>query len=343
MKIALLGGSFDPIHEGHLQMAKEAYRQLQVDEVWFLVAKDTPLKTRKLTSFEHRCHMIEKVIRPYRHFKICTIENEWTTKSYTIHTVTALKKRYTHSFYFLMGEDQVAQLGQWKDILSLQEQVVLCAFSRNKKEIKTPYNVKVLAMKEVSISSTTIRNGFFQGMLPSVRIYAIQHGLYLDSIKEYMSTYRYEHSIRVAKLCKQIAKAHRLDENKAYLIGLLHDINKEWKWIGVEESEKLLAVINPQLLQYDKGIWHGYVGRFIVAHSYGIRDYDILQAIEHHVLGGSKNPYAQLVYLADKLDPGRDYDTSEMIEKCMQDMKNAYVQVKEQQEKYYMKEKQSGK
>lgn len=342
MKVALLGGSFDPVHKAHIAMAKAALTQLKVEEVWFLVAKDTPLKDRTLTSFAHRVKMLEIALAPYRRFKICTIENTLEGKSYTIQTITALKKKYRHNFYFLMGEDQVAQLDKWKDIETLQKEVQLCAFARDGKAIQTSYQVQALHMDSIPVSSTLIRSGDFSSMPKGVRNYALQHSLYFEFVKEAMSSYRYEHTLRVAILCKEIAKANGLHAQKAYLCGLLHDINKEWKWMSVEEAKVILFHMQPTLLALEESIWHGYIGRFLATHRLGIQDNDILTAIENHVLGECKNRYAQITYVADKLDPNRDYDTSPLIALCKKDLQKGYREVQRLQKEYYSEEPNNG-
>lgn len=343
MKVGILGGSFDPIHNGHMQMAKEAKRQLHLDEVWFLVAYDTPLKDRKLSSFYDRCKMVELAISAYSHFKICTIEQEFEGKSYTIQTMRELKKRYTHDFYFIFGGDHIEKLDKWKDIDILQKEVHLCAFERNKQKLSTPYDVTFLEMKDYPISSSMIRRGMFKEMDYKVISYIHEKQLYYDFIKEVMSEYRYTHSLSVAKLAYQIAKMNHLDANKAYVCGLLHDINKEFKMINVEDSMCILKHLKEDVLALPKSIWHGYMGAFICAHSLHIRDKDILIAIENHVLGDCLNAYAQIVYIADKLDPLRDYDTSETIALSLKDYHKAYLEVRKQQAEYYSKENVSGK
>mgnify|MGYP003296844293 CR=1 FL=1 len=101
MKVGLLGGSFDPIHNGHVEMAKEAYRQLGLDEVWFIPTADTPLKQRKLTCYEDRVEMIIRAIAPYRHFYVSRIEEHTDGKNYTIDTIRKLNKMYPdYTFYF---------------------------------------------------------------------------------------------------------------------------------------------------------------------------------------------------------------------------------------------------
>lgn len=344
MRIGLLGGSFDPIHNAHVQMAKYAKKQLCLDEVWFVVANDTPLKDRKLASFNDRCHMVELAIKAFKSFKICTIEQESEGKSYTIDTVIKLKQRYPlYQFYFIVGQDQVAQLDKWRHIDQLEKEVDLCAFERNQKPINTNYKVKPLSMPDYPISSTSVREGNFIDVHKQVCAYAIENLLYMDFVKNAMSEYRYHHSISVANLCVQIAQANHMDVNKAYLCGLLHDINKEFKIIDIETSEKILTKMKPELLAYKTSIWHGYLGSFICAHKLNIKDKDILMAIENHVLGDCRNQYAMLLYVADKLDPLRDYDTKPGIELCKKNLLAGYKQVKYEQKQYYGEENVSGK
>lgn len=344
MKVAILGGSFDPVHDGHLQMAKKAYRQLQLDEVWFMPASDAPLKERTLTAYNHRIKMIEKTIEPYKHFKICRIEEHRSGKNYTIDTIRILKNQFPqHIFYFLMGADQVAQLDKWKEIESLEKEVNLCAFVRDGIEIKTKYKVLKLQMKDHPASSSKVRNGHFAYVNPYVRAYILEQGLYFDFVKTYMSTYRYEHSVRVAKLAMRIAKANALDTEKAYLCGILHDINKEFKWMSLEQSKKVIQHMRPTLLNFKEEIWHGYLGRFILEHELDFHDKKVLEAIENHVLGECRGIYAKLLYVADKLDPARDYDTEPLIKACCQNLNEGYKLVRINQKEFYGDENANGK
>lgn len=339
MNIAILGGSFDPVHEGHIQMAKDAYKQLNVDEVWLMPSKDTPLKDRGLTSFYHRYKMCEIAIQPYSYMQICTIENEMEGKSYTIRTMETLTEMYPDChFYFMMGEDQVAQLDKWKDIDKLQDLVTLCAFARNGKEIQTSYKVKPLWMKATPYSSSDVRSGKYNQVCAGVRKYMIEHQLYFDFVKDCMSTYRYEHSLRVALLCRQIARENGMDADKAYLCGLLHDINKEFTLINKEDSEHIISLLCPELLDMNPSIWHGFMGAYVCNHKLGIHDKDILYGIENHVLGRCKNKYAMVVYVADKLDPNRDYDTYPTIQLCCKNIYAGYKEVMKQQKEFYGEE-----
>lgn len=342
-RVALLGGSFDPIHEGHLEMARQARRQLQVDEVWFVVSRDTPLKDRTLTTYENRLHMVKLALTPYRRFKTCTIEREVEGKNYTIDTVHLLKKRYPkHMFYFLIGGDQVKQLDQWKDIDALLAEVKFCCFKRDEEVMQTKYDMRMLSMKPYPISSSEIREGKLQYVHPKVKQYIINQVLYEDILLHHMSHYRYEHSVRVATLAKEIARVHHYDEQVAYRMGMYHDINKEFMYVSKEASQMILEQLHPEVLKQAPGIWHGYMGRYVCDHMLGIQDQRVLNAIEHHVLGDSKSVYAMILYIADKLDPAREYDMRALKKAVLDNLYKGFNMVKEAQKQYYSEECKRG-
>ena len=121
--IVLFGGSFNPIHSGHLAIARSTLKQLQAHELWFLPTLFTPLKDTEMASFEHRCQMIELMIKPFRKFKISRIEAELKSLSFTYDTVKLLLERYPqHRFTWLIGSDQMMQFKQWhryKELIGL--------------------------------------------------------------------------------------------------------------------------------------------------------------------------------------------------------------------------------
>jgi len=341
-KVGLLGGSFDPIHMGHMEMAKQAKKQLQLDEVWFVLSYDTPLKKRKLTTYEDRKKMVELAIQGYKKFHVCTIEEDSKQKNYTIDTVLELKKKHQDTrFYFLLGGDQIKQLDKWKAIDHLQEEVILCGFMRNG-TFDTPYKVKTLDMNPYAISSSEIRSGKLKDLHPKVKAYIVKHVLYEKIVSSYMSEYRYTHSISVANLCVKLAKMHNLDENVAYLCGIYHDINKEFMYINEQQAEILIACLRPHLLNVNKSIWHGFLGAYVCSHYLGIQDKRILKAIEYHVLGEHQGIYSKLLYICDKLDPLRS-DSSALLEYAYQDLHLGYEKVKEEQKRCYGKEYVDGK
>lgn len=115
-KIGILGGSFDPIHNGHLAIAKAAYTDFRLDEVWFIPAGHSPNKNENaMTSPQLRAEMVALAIKPYPYFKLSTMEIEAEQTSYTYLTLTNLKNRYPDtSFYFIMGADSLDYFEEWR-------------------------------------------------------------------------------------------------------------------------------------------------------------------------------------------------------------------------------------
>ena len=160
MKIAVLGGSFDPVHAGHLQIAKEALK-MGMDEVWLMPTHDTPLKSRALSEDAHRVAMLKRAAAPYRRIRVCTMELERPGVSYTVDTARALIARYPDdTFFWLIGSDQALQLPRWKDIDELLQLVQIVVFSREDTSVpRSPYPLIYRPMQLVLISSTQLREG----------------------------------------------------------------------------------------------------------------------------------------------------------------------------------------
>lgn len=114
-KIGIFGGSFDPIHQGHLNIAKSAYDEFGLDEVWFIPAGHSPNKDESgMTPAEKRAEMVSLAIREYPYFKLSRIELEAQSTSYTYLTLTKLKECYPKTdFYFIMGADSLDYFEQW--------------------------------------------------------------------------------------------------------------------------------------------------------------------------------------------------------------------------------------
>lgn len=333
MKIAILGGSFDPIHKGHLEIAKYVLSNHIAHEVWFMPAQKTPLKDRSLTSSYHRKKMIDLAIKPYRRMKLCTLEIDRGEISYSIDTIKQLNHLYpNHQFVWLIGADQANQLEKWKDIEELIKRIQFYVFPRNQIQIKENVHLIKLHMKEFNISSSEIRCGRLQDTMPNVRNYIGKNYLYLNTLVEsQMHEKRFLHSLSVANLCVELALVHRIDANKAYVAGLLHDVCKEWQ---LTRSECYMNLWEPSLLDTPKAIWHAYIAKHYVKQFYKIEDKEILDAINHHVIGSKKFILSMILFVADKLDPKRGYDSSKEIALCKDNIQNGYDVVLNQQQAY---------
>lgn len=338
MRIAILGGAFDPIHNGHVQIAKNALHQLPIDEVWFMPSAYAPLKQGQVASFVDRCRMVQLAIQPYRHMRLCTLENEQKGTSYTIQTVRMLLRRYPmHSFCWLIGDDQALQFDKWKDSEELKQLIPFYVFSREQMQVTLPEGLHRVAMALIDVSSSEIRKGdkLYQ-VNEKVRFYMGEHALYLESmVKEKMNAHRFLHSQSVAKLCVELAEAHHLDTHAAYVMGITHDVCKQ---LPYAQGEAWMRAHLPECLNESAAIWHGYIGADYVKKVLYIHDRRILHAIYHHVKGRNRTDYDRILFIADKLDPSRGYDSSREIALSKKDLKEGFRVVKQQQEAYLKKE-----
>lgn len=132
-KIGILGGSFDPIHKGHLSIGEAAYRDFDLDEVWFIPAGHSPNKDEnQMTPSEYRARMTELAIAPYPYFKMSRIEIDAAETSYTYRTLTKLKEQYPDTtFYFIMGADSLDYFEEWMHPEIISKKAVLLVAVRS--------------------------------------------------------------------------------------------------------------------------------------------------------------------------------------------------------------------
>lgn len=322
-RVILFGGSFDPIHKEHIKIASEASKILDAD-VWFLLAKNPRWKS-DVTSESDRFNMLSLALKRYKRFSICDIElKSDKDTTYTIDTVYKLKNNYPDTdFCYLIGADQVNKLHDWKDIDELKDLVqFVCAYRKNyeiNRENIENYNVLMLDIKGDSTSSTLVRKNLSDNVPKVVLNYINKYKLYLkEDLKELLSERRYIHSVAVANLAKEIAKANKLDERKAYIAGLIHDCSKE---IGDKKELSLMKKYAKNHLSEDKNIYHQYTARYIAQEELNIEDEDILDAITYHTTGKDKmSDLAKIIYIADKTEPNRGYDASFFINKAKENL-----------------------
>ncbi|MEA3544233.1 MAG: nicotinate (nicotinamide) nucleotide adenylyltransferase, partial [Thermodesulfobacteriota bacterium] len=123
MRIGLLGGTFNPIHFGHLHIAEEVFGRCNLDQIWFVPTGKPPHKQLAgEVSFAHRLAMVEAALSAYRFFHSCDIEGRRGGTSYSVETLQQLHAKYPqHDFYFIMGLDSFQDIGLWKDYSHLFE------------------------------------------------------------------------------------------------------------------------------------------------------------------------------------------------------------------------------
>lgn len=196
-KIAIMGGTFDPVHMGHLIAAQSVYDTGFFDQVWFMPSGNPPHKTVELTDSEHRFKMCQLAVEGIDHFCVSDFELHREGTIYTVDTFSLLSEAYQdREFYLIIGSDSVHSLHKWYDFERLMKLGNFVAVGRGGYDkvgvdelIDNYYNLYgtrfiQVAMPQVEISSTEIRDRQLKGQTiryrtpDSVVRYIEGHGLY---------------------------------------------------------------------------------------------------------------------------------------------------------------------
>ena len=133
LRIGLFGGTFNPIHRGHLQVALDVRQQLKLDDIYFIPSSLPPHKgTRQLAAARDRLEMVRLAIGDRSGLTPCGLELERKGPSYSIDTVRSIRKRLTdaHQLYFIIGLDAFLEIHTWKAFRQLFEETSLAVMSR---------------------------------------------------------------------------------------------------------------------------------------------------------------------------------------------------------------------
>jgi nicotinate-nucleotide adenylyltransferase len=187
--VGLLGGSFDPVHHGHLIVAQVALEQLGLEELRFVPAREQPLKRgRHHTSAEHRAAMLARAITGEPRFSLETIELNRAGPSYTVDTLQELHRREPEKVLVLfLGSDAAAELPAWHRADRLPELARVVVFARPGVPVpNSPLVSQVIHVPAIDISATAIRQRIRERrsvrywVPDSVAEYISAHQLYLD-------------------------------------------------------------------------------------------------------------------------------------------------------------------
>ena len=163
-KTGLLFGSFNPIHSGHLILASYMLEFTDLDEVWFVVSPQNPLKEKKsLLADYHRLALVRLAVEDHAKMQVSDIEFKMPKPSYTIDTLTWLSEKYENrDFVLICGTDVFPTFHKWKNYEQLLEQYQIYVYprpgSRLEKYENYP-NIKLYAAPQMEISSSFIRKG----------------------------------------------------------------------------------------------------------------------------------------------------------------------------------------
>lgn len=197
-KIGIMGGTFDPIHIGHIRLAQQALSEQELDFILFVPNHIPWMKRdRKITSAEHRMSMVKLAIKDCPKFQLSSVEVDAGGESYTWQTLEFLKKQYPQSeLYFILGADSLFSIDKWAHPEKIMKNSVILAAVRDdcdrtelekqKQMLAVKYYARIilLSMPPVDVSSTKIRQRFYtdpevKQLVPKdVGGYIVQNHLY---------------------------------------------------------------------------------------------------------------------------------------------------------------------
>ena len=332
-RLAIMGGTFDPIHYGHLVTAEAVRTEFAADCVLFIPTGQPPHKSdNAVTDNEHRYLMtvLATVGNPY--FYTSRMEIDRPGRTYTIDTIRALRRicRKDTELYFITGADAVAEIFTWKEADKLLELCHFVAVTRpgyrtdnlmaDIQAIDEKYAARLhfLEVPALAISSSDIRKRCARSkavkyLLPEVvETYMTKHQLYeADRFEAYLmerlSPRRLAHTMAVAETAVKLAAAYGYDTEKARQAALLHDCAKE---LSSEESLDLCrryGIVPDAYEARNIKLLHAVLGAAIAEADFGIDDADILNAIRYHTTARpAMDTLEKIIYLADLIEPTRE-------------------------------------
>ncbi|MBR7092396.1 MAG: nicotinate (nicotinamide) nucleotide adenylyltransferase [Clostridia bacterium] len=345
-KIAVLGGTFDPIHNGHVRLALAFAERLQLDAVLLMPSFVPPHKVKTdLAPAEDRLAMCRLAAQPYPVLQVSDLEIRRGGASFTADTLAQLQQVYPQAqLYLLMGADMFLTVGTWNRFEQIARTAVLCAAPRDDVTVEQlrAYAAELEERGAVCViepvplyaaSSTALRAepALAESLTPpAVAAYIKEKGLYrrrhgMDPEEQYkqilsgrLGKQRYAHSLAVAEQAQKLAGRLGADPAKARLAGLMHDILKD------TPAETLLQMLGdfgiliepaeretPQLL-------HAKAGAAFLERILGFDDPDVLNAVRYHTTGrAGMSPLETAVFLADFTSEDRQYPDVDVMRRLV--------------------------
>ncbi len=340
MRIGIYGGTFNPIHNTHIEIAEAALAQFKLDTVYFLVAGTPPHKdTAETISDINRLEMVSIAVKDNPKFSIDDRELYRSGKSYSYITMTELKKEHPDDeLFFIMGSDSLITFKHWvkPEIISECASILVAPRVGDElDEIKSTIqqyqhlfagDFSLIDYQANKIASSDIRRDFYtdkqvQKDIPQkVLDYIFEHNLYSpysytyddvlklsDEMQKELKPGRYIHTLGVANTAYALALKWNYPAFTAMVAGMLHDSAKcisDEKRISICEKNNIpitdIEYKYPHLL-------HGKVGAYYCKNKYDIFDEQISHAITVHTTGcPGMNLLDKIIFVADYIEPGRN-------------------------------------
>lgn len=337
-KIGLFGGTFNPIHNGHILFLQQIKEKYCLDKVILMPSNIPPHKYSALATNNERFKMCKLATEEIDYIAVSDIEYKLSKKSYTSNTLKILKKSYPNDeIYLIIGPDMLLSFDKWYEYNSIIEKFPILSGTSSKYEYELMTskakelggNISVFMIDILKVSSTYIRIKYAQGescaeylnkkvaqYIFNEKIYMKENSFFVEcynTARNQLSKKRFKHCLMVAKAAKELAKIYNENEKKAEIAGLLHDIMKEKDNAFLLHFMAENDIILSKLEKNCPKIWHSTAGAVYCEKYLGIEDEDIINAIRYHTTakeGMSK--FEKIIYIADCISDDRKYKEAEI-------------------------------
>ena len=347
LNIGLYGGSFDPVHKGHVRVAHAFLRQFRPEKLIVMPCRIPPHKEKSgEVSDVARFRMLEDTFVNDKKIDVSDYELKKDGVSYTVETLRELKKQYPDRRIFLVvGADMFLSLREWKEPEEIFRLCEPCVYRRGftgKKtrryaaELERDYGVKTHFIKGLltDASSTAIRGALEEDRLSAerelpkaVRLFIYETGVYRS--EEYrLEVYRREsqrlveekrfnHILRVEKAAVELAERYGADVFKARAAALLHDVTKRKTHEEQLNMAREFGIIGAEEFEKSPKVAHAFTAAGYAEYRLGVGDADILNAIRYHTTGrAGMSLLEKIIFLADGIEEGRSFEGVEEIRRA---------------------------
>ena len=328
IKLGIFGGTFDPVHNEHVKVAKIAIEKLGLDKLIIMPTFIPPHKDTTVTNGKLRLEMLKKCFDGQEKIQVSDYEITKGGTSYTYQTVEHFKSTCDCELYFLVGADMLKNFKTWKYPDRILSACTLVAVGRDgvnygeveeREYFKTHFNTEFIKLEYQGsdISSSKIRVYSSLGLditkyVPQpVSEYVTKNQLYngdeyTEFIKKNLTEKRLIHTANVTLTALQKAKELGLNSEKVRVACLLHDCAKYLNPLDFKGFEMPSDVPKP--------VQHAFLGAYVAEKVLGVTDPEIIDAIRFHTSGKPEmSTLGKLVFVADMIEVGRNYEGVEYL------------------------------
>ena len=346
MKLAILGGSFNPVHLGHLILAEEVLTSLNYDRVILIPAYRSPFKPEAKgmeSTSRDRLEMLAASIAGDPRLAIDDCEIRRGGVSYTIDTLKDIIKRYmpTGRPGLIIGDDLAADFTNWHNYSGILELAdIIIARRIHSDKLSCSFHYIPVINKIIEISSEMVRNRIEGGkawryLVPmGARTIIEDRGLYMSpgsaevsyqdlilrleqAARQELSPERFIHSRNTALLAWDLCSRFDLNPQLGYMAGIAHDLGKTLKEDALFALAKSDGGGISELENKKPGLLHGRAAAAMLKERFGITDRDVLEAVALHTEGGvDMCSLAKIIYIADKVEVSREKADPAMRAMC---------------------------